>query len=929
MCKQRKVDVLCLQETHRGEMGSRPKIQNMQLIAEIPHEKYGSAVFANTSLTVNSVQVSNSLNVEIITIELANCTVTSVYKPPGLDFKFQETKNFNSQKIRFVLGDFNSHSTSWGYEKTNENGKGVEDWAERNNLSLIHDAKLPHSFNSRAWRKGYNPDICFASTSLSDCCVKLVLQPIPKTQHRPIGLEVSAAIKTQEIPFRRRFNFKKAEWSKFSESLDSAVEGLPADPQNYESFVNKVKECSRKHIPRGCRKHYIAGLTEELKEITERYNQLYNTNPFAEDTIELGHSLMRLLSETRQKKWIETLEKMDMTHSSKMAWNLIKKLNGEPKATGTIGNVTANQVANQLLLNSKSGRNISRPRIQRIPCEENLLGAPFQVEDFEAALKNMKNGKAAGLDDLCIEQIKHFGEKTKLWLVNMFNRCRETYCLPKLWRKSKVIALLKPGKDPDNPSSYRPISLLCHLFKLYERLILTRIGPSIESKLIPQQAGFRPGKCCTSQVLNLTEHIEVGFQRKLVTGVAFVDLSAAFDTVNHRLLLAKIYHYYRDFNLVKVVESLLTNRRFYVCLMNKKSRWRTQKNGLPQGSVLSPILFNIYTNDQPILPHAKHFLYADDLAIAVQDSDFPKVEEQLEQALSTMAAYYKRNSLKPNPSKTQICAFHLRSREARRKLHVVWEGHTLEHSDHPKYLGVTLDRSLTYKQQCVSTSAKVHTRNNILKKLRCSKWGASPSVLRTSAKALCFSTAEYASPIWNHSTHSKKVDVALNETCRIVTGCLKPTPLHLLHKAAGFAEPKTRRATHAYNERFKQAFDERHVMFGIPEPPPNRLKSRAPFLTRTSVEPPDWYPVSEEDPPGSQADWTTWRVLNQIRTGVAPVKANMCRWGLSTDDRCDCGERQTMDHLYACTKCHFSTTVDDLWRGENFQDFVQHWAQHF
>nr|CAH7713566.1 unnamed protein product [Callosobruchus chinensis] len=144
--------------------------------------------------------------------------------------------------------------------------------------------------------------------------------------------------------------------------------------------------------------------------------------------------------------------------------------------------------------------------------------------------------------------------------------------MPKAWRKSKIIALLEPGKDPELPSSYHPISLLCHMFKLYGRLILNRIQDTLDSKLIPQQAGFRPGKSCTGQVLNLMELIEQGFEEKMITVVALVDLTAAYDIINHKILLAKTYNTMRDYNLIKIVESLLCTRRYYVMLDGKKSR---------------------------------------------------------------------------------------------------------------------------------------------------------------------------------------------------------------------------------------------------------------------------------------------------------------------------------------------------------------------
>ena len=108
-------------------------------------------------------------------------------------------------------------------------------------------------------------------------------------------------------------------------------------------------------------------------------------------------------------------------------------------------------------------------------------------------------------------------------------------------------------------------------------------------------SGFRTEKSCTSQLLNLTQHIEDGYQRGMITGATFVDLSAAYDTVNHRIIIQKLYNITKDSPLCRVIQNMLSSRRFYVELNNERNRWRKQKNGLPQGSVLSPILFNIYT----------------------------------------------------------------------------------------------------------------------------------------------------------------------------------------------------------------------------------------------------------------------------------------------------------------------------------------------
>jgi len=148
LCKENSCDVLCVQETHRNEDMNNPRINGMKLVAIRPHRKYGSAIFVRSSIDVTTSQITEIDDIEILTIEVGKCTVTSIYKPPNSTFAFDKPANFDTKNIHIIIGDFNSHHTNWGYDETDNNGDKVEVWAESNKLTLIHDPKLPPSFNS-------------------------------------------------------------------------------------------------------------------------------------------------------------------------------------------------------------------------------------------------------------------------------------------------------------------------------------------------------------------------------------------------------------------------------------------------------------------------------------------------------------------------------------------------------------------------------------------------------------------------------------------------------------------------------------------------------------------------------------------------------------------------------------------------------------
>ena len=174
-----------------------------------------------------------------------------------------------------------------------------------------------------------NPVIIFASSSIYNMCVKSVLNPIPSTQHRPICVTVNPVPVSQPTAFRKRFNLRKASWSGYATDVDILIDEVGPTPENYDRFVEAIRVTSMTHIPRGCRRPYIPGLSEESKSLYEAYKKQYMSNLFDSTTLDTGNELISKMAVENKRRWVEMITSSDLTGSSWKAWQTIRNISND------------------------------------------------------------------------------------------------------------------------------------------------------------------------------------------------------------------------------------------------------------------------------------------------------------------------------------------------------------------------------------------------------------------------------------------------------------------------------------------------------------------------------------------------------------------------------------------------------------------------
>ncbi len=355
--------------------------------------------------------------------------------------------------------------------------------------------------------------------------------------------------------------------------------------------------------------------------------------------------------------------------------------------------------------------------------------APVTPDDVMRAIRG-STSQAVGVNDLPQSFIKSALPSIMPFICNLFNKSLSSATFPDRWKQSIVIALNKTA-TPGCLGDFRPISLLCFLSKILERIVHDQISAYVETRDFTDkfQSAYRPGHSTQTALLRLTDDIRRGKDRRLLTALILFDFSKAFDSVCHVTLLRKLNRFGFSQGVLRWIASYLSCRAQAVRGEDGSlSSFRSLNRGLPQGSVLGPLLFSLFIRDitQELEPGVSHIVFADDLQIYVQGAfeDLQNTLRKLGTNALRISRWAEDNGLKLNVSKTQAIIFgtpvYVNRLEGSGVTSVPFGDSEIEIVPSVRSLGVVLDAKMNWKLHISSICKRANSLLYRLNQFRCS-----------------------------------------------------------------------------------------------------------------------------------------------------------------------------------------------------------------
>lgn len=385
-------------------------------------------------------------------------------------------------------------------------------------------------------------------------------------------------------------------------------------------------------------------------------------------------------------------------------------------------------------------------------------------------LKGLHVNKSTGSDEIGPRLLKMASPFISESLTYICNLSIHTGGFPEKWKEAKVKPLHKGGHS-NEPNNFRPISILPVLSKLFEKHVHESLMVFLikYDLLYNTQSGFRTNHSCETALIHMIDKWLKALDKGEIVGAILVDFRKAFDLVDHNILLNKLKLYKINRTALNWFESYLKYRPQKVSFNNLLSEERYVKHGVPQGSILGPLLFLLFINDLPLHTDVNTDLYADDATIYQANSSLKEIEITLQKALSNIAEWCKQNGMLINLDKTKAMLITTRQKRNRleRDINIIFNGIPLTTVSNERILGVQIDNNLLWGDHISKVAKKMSTNIWLLSKIKC--------YLSLEHRLLFYKGyiqphLDYANTVWGGTARSNisKIERLQKRACRVI-----------------------------------------------------------------------------------------------------------------------------------------------------------------
>lgn len=805
-----KVDVAIIQEPWIGGGGQIKglRIGNYNLFHSKKEGKLRTAILVKCSLNILFEPFFSTKDLAVIRcannkngIFIASSYMAHDEDVPSIEL-MQLVSHASRKKMGLVIGsDTNAHNRIWGSKGTNKRGELLLSFIQSTNLLIANkgseptfvspigesviDLTLTDNITVNRWKLS-------EKESLSD--------------HRYIDFEIAFNHTTVCKPFR---NPRRADWDKFRDNLNSnsppsnetigSTEVLDEKVRNLTKWVTGAfdRACPLSRPRKSKQPPWWSKELSVLRDSARRSFASWKRSQ-GEELWQAYKANLRVFKKEQRKamrtSWHSFCDSIESTKETARLRRILSKTKETPsqilKTDGT-WTEDSDEILSLLLYT-----HFPESTSLTVPINEGYANSDTDMdtgtgmvtrERVQWALKSFDPYKSPGPDGVFPILLQEAGEPLVQLLINIFRACLEFEYVPQNWRKSKVVFIPKAGKiQHTTPKDFRPISLSSFLLKTFERVLETHVRENLVDGMVAKsQHAYKKGRSTDTALHSVVSIVERSLESREYTLATFLDIEGAFNNVTTDAIIGALCKHKLNAKVIKWIYELLKNRSV-IAEWGGRTSERVANRGTPQGGVLSPLMWLLVVDELLImLPRTgvRVVAYADDLVILASGIDLNTLSSITTNALNIVQNWAISKGLAVNPNKTELVLFTRRYKIPQFNLPRL-NGIELQLGTKAKYLGLTLDSKLLWRENAEERVLKANCAFYACKKMLGSKWGLTPRLAYWTYTAIVRPILSYGALVWWHSlekqTYRDRLEKVQRMASSAITGALKSTPKEAL-----------------------------------------------------------------------------------------------------------------------------------------------------